>query len=99
MSGSLFLFLAIFGKVMLLRSVRGKVMTRIKWEKLSELKNFYAKKILFGIQGAVPRSSILTILDKVEFEKSMSVEVFVGISAQKEKKKEKSWSEESLWNI
>ena len=41
----------------------------------------------------------LTILDKVEFEKSMSVEVFVGISAKKEKKKEKSWSVESLWNI
>ena len=32
----------------------------------------------------------LTILDKVEFKKSMSVEVFVGISAKKEKKKEKS---------
>ena len=31
----------------------------------------------------------LTILDKVEFEKSMSVKVFVGISAKKEKKKEK----------
>ena len=41
----------------------------------------------------------LTILDKVEFEKSMSVKVFAGISAKKEKKKEKSWSEESLWNI
>ena len=32
----------------------------------------------------------LTILDKVEFEKSMSVEAFVAISAKKEKKKEKS---------
>ena len=31
---------------------------------------------------------------QVEFEKSMSVEVFVGISAKKEKKKEKSWSQE-----
>ena len=30
-------------------------------------------------------------MDKVEFEKSMSVEVFVGISANKEKKKEKSY--------
>ena len=48
------------------------------------------KKSLFGILGAVPRSSILTILDNVEFEKSMSVEVFFGISAKKEKKKEKS---------
>ena len=59
MSGSLFPFLAIFGKVVLLRSVRGKLMTRIKLEKLSELKYFYAKKFLFGILGAVLRSSIL----------------------------------------
>ena len=59
MSGSSFLFLASFGKVVLLRSVRGKLMTRIKSEKLSELKYFYAKKFLFGILGAVPRSSIL----------------------------------------
>ena len=58
MSGSLFLFLAIFSKVVLLRSVRGKFMTHIKREKLSELKYFYAKKFLFGKLGAVPRSSI-----------------------------------------
>ena len=58
MSGSLFLFLAIFGKVVLLHS-GGKLMTHIKREKLSELKYFYAKKFLFGILGAVPRSSIL----------------------------------------
>ena len=59
MSGSLFLFLVVFGKVVLLRSVRGKLMTRIKREKLSELKYFYAKTFLFGVLGAVPRSSIL----------------------------------------
>ena len=59
MSESLFLVLAIFGKVALLRSVKGKLLTHIKREKLSELKYFYAKKFLFGILGAVPRSSIL----------------------------------------
>ena len=49
-----------FGKVVLLRSVRGKLMTRIQWEKLFELKYFYAKKkFLFEILGTVPRSSIL----------------------------------------
>ena len=41
----------------------------------------------------------LTILDKVEFEKSMSVYVFIGISAKKEKKKEKCYSEESLKDV
>ena len=34
-------------------------MSRIRWEKLSKLKYIYVKKFLFGILGAVPRSSIL----------------------------------------
>ena len=80
MSGSLFLFLAIFGKVMLLRSVRGKLNLRIFMQKNTSLEYW----------GLFQGRLYLTILDKVEFEKSMSVEVFVGISAKKEKKKEKS---------
>ena len=73
MSGSLFLFLATFGKVVLLRSVRGKLMTRIKREKLSEFKYFYAKNSSLEYWGLFQGRLYLTTLDKVEFEKSMSV--------------------------
>ena len=53
-SESLFLFLAILGKVVLLRSGKGKLMTGIKWGKLSELsKYFYAKIPLWGWKGYV----------------------------------------------
>ena len=89
MSESLFLFLGISGKVVLLRSVRGKLMTHIKWGKFCELKYFYAN--IFPLeycglfQGSIRKEHVC-------------FKYFVGKSAKK-KKKEKRCSEESLWNI
>jgi len=49
----LFLFLDIFGEVVLLRSVRGKLMTRIKWGKFSLNLSISMHKFLFGAGRAM----------------------------------------------
>ena len=79
-----------------MRSVRSKLMTRIKRGKFSELKHFYAKNSSLEHWGLFQGPLYFTSSNKVAFEKSMSVKYFVGISAKKEKKQEKSCSEESL---
>ena len=83
MSGSLFLFLTICGKVVLLRSVSGKLMTRVKRGKFSELKYCYEKKFLFRIREAVPKSSILYKFRQSSIRKeNVCFKYFVGISAK-----------------
>ena len=54
-SESSFLFLAIFGKVVFLRSVRGKLMTRIneKCGKFSYNLSIFLQKFLFGVGRAM----------------------------------------------
>jgi len=49
----LFLFLAIFGEVVLLRSVRGKLLTRIKWGKFSLNLSISMHKFLLGAGRAM----------------------------------------------
>ena len=85
---------------MLLRSVSGKLMTRVKRGKYSELKYCYEKKFLFRILEAVPKSSMLDKFRQSSIRKeNVCFKYFVGISAKKEKKKKKSCSEESLQNV
>ena len=64
-------------------------MIRIKGGTLSELKYFYAK----NYTGAVPRSSILSKFRQSSIRKE---HVCFKYFVKKEKKKEKSCSEESL---
>ena len=55
------------------------------------------QKFLFGILGALSRLSILNKFRESSIQKEhVCFKYFVGISAKKEKKKEKSCSEELL---
>lgn len=61
-----------------------------------KIDTFIYKRIL----GAVPKLSILYKFRQSSIQKEhVCYKYFVGISAKKEQKKEKSCSEESLWNI
>ena len=51
---------------------------------------------LWNTGGLFQGPLYFTSSNKVVFEKSMSVKYFVGVLAKKEKKQEKSCSEESL---
>ena len=67
-------------------------MTHVKWGKLSELKYFYAKNSSWNTGGC----SKDTFRQSSIHKEHVCLKYFVGISANKEKKKEKSCSEESL---